>query len=226
MDRFNRTWSDLFGGEPPDLTWRDIIDQVIRKNDLEGSAAAVKILATRGDLTGKRYKGTLVVAARPYVHRPAVMKTTGLKLATYPHSRATPLADHKTLNYLYYHQAGMWAKNQGADEAIILNPDRSLSETNTANLLVIAGQTAIRPRSTHVLPGIMQVEICRRLTHLGFTIVDRDMYPEQLFEADAVLVTNALMGAVPVLMVDGRDVNTDPTLSAALNRDLFSVEGR
>jgi para-aminobenzoate synthetase component 1 len=225
LNRFKRTWSDLFGGEAPDLTWRDIIAQVICKNDLQASVAAVKILATRGDLTGKRCNGTLAVTARPYVHRLAAMKAAGLKLATYPHPRATPLADHKTFNYLYYHQAGVWANSQGANEAVILNPDRSLSETNTANLLVIAGQTAIRPRSTHVLPGVMQVEICRRLSDLGFTIVDRDLYPEQLFEADAVLVTNALMGAVPVLMVDGREVNTEPTLNAALNRDLFSVKG-
>ena len=225
VDRFNRTWSALFGGDPPDLTWKDIIAQVIRKNDLKGTVAAVKILATRGDQTGERFNGSLVVNARPYIHRLAAMKATGLRLATYPHPRSTPLSDHKTLNYLYYHRAGGWAKGQGADEAVILNPDRSLSETNTANLLVVAGQTAIRPRSTHVLPGIMQAEICRRLIRLGYSIVDRDVFQEQLFEADAVFATNALMGAVPIIQLDGRAVNDDPTLSASLNRDLFPVEG-
>ena len=226
VDRFNRTWSVLFDGAPPELTWRDIITQVIHKNDLQDSVAAVKILATRGDQNDKRFHGTLAVTARPYVHRLASRKAAGLKLATYPHPRSTPLADHKTLNYLYYYRAGVWANDQGADEALILNPDRSVSETNTANLLLIAGRTAIRPCSAHVLPGVMLAEICRRLTGLGFTIVDRDAYPEQLVEADAVFVTNALMGAVPVLMVDGRTVNSDPALSAALNRHLFSVEGR
>jgi para-aminobenzoate synthetase component 1 len=225
VDRFNRTWSALFDGDPPDLTWRDIIVQVIRQNALQDAVAAVKILATRGDPTDKRFNGTLVVTARPYTHRLATKKAAGLKLATYPHPRSTPLADHKTLNYLYYQRAGVWANDQGADEALILNPDRSVSETNTANLLLIMGRTAIRPYSAHVLPGVMLAEICRRLTDLGFTIVVRDVYPEQLVEADAAFVTNALMGAVPVLMLDGRTVNADPALSAALNRHLFSVEG-
>ena len=41
----------------------------------------------------------------------------GLRLRAYPHRRETPLAGHKTLNYLYYKQAGEWAKRNGADEA-------------------------------------------------------------------------------------------------------------
>ena len=73
------------------------------------------------------------------------MGATGLKLATYPHPRMTPLADHKTLNYLYYYQAGVWAREQGADEAVILNPDGTISETNTANITGCFGQDGDPP---------------------------------------------------------------------------------
>ena len=77
----------------------------------------------------------------------------GLCLGTYPHPRQTPLAAHKTLNYLYYLQAGQWSRQNGFHEALILNPDGTVSETNTANLLLIFGREVIRPQSPAVQNG-------------------------------------------------------------------------
>ncbi len=225
LDRFNRTWSALFPGPPPDLTWGEIIGRVIEKNRLSGSTAAVKILATRGDGSTSRPCGTLLVTARAYIPRLAALGVTGLNLATYPHPRTTPLAGHKTLNYLYYHQAGVWAMDQGADEAVVLNPDGTVSETNTTNLLVLSDRrTVIRPRSSFVLPGVMQDAICQRLTRLGLSIVDHEIHPKDLFNADAVLLTNALMGVVPALSLNGRPMNFDQKLIDALSSDLFEPE--
>ncbi len=221
LDRFNRTWAALFGVMPPDLTWRDIIAQVLEKNSLGDATAAVKILATRGDERRARYNGTLLVTARSYTHRLSALGSTGLKLATYPHPRMTPLADHKTLNYLYYHQAGFWAREQGADEAVILNPDGTISETNTANILVVSGKTVIRPRSSHVLPGVMQDAVCRHLHALGFSIKDYPIHADAVLDAHMVLLTNALMGAVPALSLDGQLLKIDKSLMVGLNRDLF-----
>jgi para-aminobenzoate synthetase component 1 len=136
----------------------------------------------------------------------------------------SPLADHKTLNYLYYHQAGDWARARGADEAVILNPDGSVSETNTAGILVVSGKTVIRPRSPHVLPSVMQDEICTRFINLEFTAIEREMQPDDLLNADTVLLTNALMGAVPALSLDGRRLKVNTILVTALNRHLFQPE--
>ena len=222
LNRFNRTWAALFGGEPPDLTWKAIVAQVIEKNGLGDASAAIKILATRGDESRSRCNGTLLVTARPYIHRLTALGATGLKLATCPHRRMSPLADHKTLNYLYYHQAGIWAREQGADEAVVLNPDGTISETNTANILVVSGKTVTRPRSSHVLPGVMQAAVCRRFHMLGFSIKDRPIHPDTVLDDDMVLLTNALMGAVPALSIDNRPLKCDNSLAAALNSNLFN----
>ena len=221
LDRFNRTWAALFSDTPPDLTWGDIIAQVVEKNSLGDATAAVKILATRGDESRSRYNGTLLVTARSYTHRLTAIGATGLKLATYPYPRMTPLADHKTLNYLYYHQAGAWAREQGANEAVILNPDGTISETNTANILLVSGNKVIRLLSPHVLPGVMQDAVCQRLHALGFSIMDRQIRPDAVLDADMVLLTNALMGAVPALRLDNRSLKFDPSLIAALNKGLL-----
>lgn len=221
VERFNRSWEALFGTTPPDVTWEDVAAQVVETNGLEDAVAAVKILATRGEEGAHGFNNTLLVSARPYIHRLEVLGAKGLRLATFPHPRMTPLADHKSLNYLYYHQAGAWARKKDADEAVILNPDGSVSETNTANLLVVSGRTVTRPASPHVLPGVMQAEACRCLEALGFAIVEASVRPVELLDADAVLLTNALMGAVPALSLDGRPLKLHQTLIELLNGAFF-----
>ncbi len=168
--RFNKTWEYLFEDAPPDITWDKVIDQMIARNMLENETAAVKLIAARGSRDIRPYDYTLSVLAKPYVHRLENKEHAGITLITYPYPRQTPLADFKTFNYLYYYRAGKWAASQGADEALILNPDNSLSETNTANLLLIKGKTAILPVSPHVLPGTMQQAICKILGQWGYAI--------------------------------------------------------
>ncbi|MBW2010457.1 MAG: aminodeoxychorismate synthase component I [Deltaproteobacteria bacterium] len=200
--RFYKTWNHLFSQEIPDLTWDKIINQVIIQNKLTKETAAVKILATKGDRISPPFNHTLLVTARPYTHRLEEKNEQGLHLLTYPNPRLSPLADYKTLNYLYYFLAGKWAKFQGADEALIMNPDNTVSETNTANILLIKDKTVIRPVSTHVLPGIMEGAVCELLIQWGYRIENNPLLPEELYSADQVFITNSLIGAVPILSID------------------------
>ncbi len=221
IDRFYQTWKHLFAEEPPDLTWHDIINQVVEKNGLRNTIAAVKIMVTRGDRQDPPYNHALVVTARPYTHRLTDKQEPGLNLATYPHARQTPLADHKTLNYLYYFLAGRWAMAQNADEALILNPDNTVSETNTANILLIKDKTVIRPASLHVLPGIMETVVCKLLSVWDYKVEQRIVKPEDLFTADEIMVTNALIGAVPVLSLDDHKLPQPSNLWQKINKEIL-----
>ncbi|MDA8402685.1 MAG: aminodeoxychorismate synthase component I [Desulfobacteraceae bacterium] len=205
--RFDVAWDALFQSPAPDLTWKELIHQVIDRNNLQNIIAAVKIMAFHGDRTEPPFHHNLIVTARKYTPRPAIVKNFGLSLATYPHPRQTPLSDYKTLNYLYYYLAGKWAADNGADEALILNPDGSVSETNTANILMVDGQSVIRPESPHVLPGVMEKQVLRYLKKTGYAVHTRKMMPAELFLADVVLVTNSLMGVVPMLGLGGKKLS-------------------
>ncbi len=206
IERFYNTWKQLFDEPLPDLSWEEIISQVLCKNHLQDKVAAVKIIAAKGDREKPPHNNILAVMARPYIHRLEGKAEKGLNIASYPHPRQTPLADHKTLNYLYYYLAGKWAAKQGADEALILNPDGSISETNTANILLIRDKIAFVPTSPHVLPGIAQNVLIRSLSDQGYEIRHCRIMPEELFAADRVIVTNSLMGEVPVLSLDGKAI--------------------
>jgi para-aminobenzoate synthetase component 1 len=221
MARFAETWRVLMPGEPPDLTWNEIVRSLIKRNGLDDRVAAVKIMAVKGDREAAPYKHSLVVMARPYTHRLENRPLAGLRLGVYPQPRQTPLAAHKTLNYLYYLQAGQWAKANDYDEALILNPDGSVSETNTANLLLVRAHLVIRPVSAHVLPGVMSQVVCQYLVEKGWQLEDRRIFPEDLFAGGEVLLTNSLMGAVPVLELAGKPCPPPSDLWRRINGDLL-----
>ncbi|MEE4357663.1 MAG: aminodeoxychorismate synthase component I [Desulfococcaceae bacterium] len=209
IQRFSRTWKHFLSGEPPDLSWARIIRQVLTENGLADQTAAVKITVAKGDRELPPANHRIIVSARPYTHRLAEKKKKGLSLISYPHPRQSPLADFKTLNYLYYLRAGEWAVSQGADEALIFNPDGSISESNTANILLLTGDhTLLLPVSPHVLPGIMEKEVCERFSRKGWQTVRKPLRTEDIHRADQVLLTNSLMGAVPVIALDGEAVGT------------------
>ncbi len=88
---------------------------------------------------------SLTVTAEPYTHRLVAFGVPALNLATYPEPRQTPLAAHKTLSYIYYIQAGAWATGARYHEALILNPDGTVSEGNSSGLVVIKGLDVVRP---------------------------------------------------------------------------------
>jgi para-aminobenzoate synthetase component 1 len=221
LNRFYNAWQRFFNLTPPDLTWQDIFLHLIRCNGLENQTAAVKLMATFGTPDTGRLHPTLIALARPYVHRLQDLNRSGLYLATYPEARQTPLADYKTMNYLYYFLAGKWARENGADEALVLNPDGNISETNTANIFLIKDKTVYRPASAHVLPGIMETEVLKLLENWDYRIEKRAMPSASLFTAEQVILTNALMGAVPVEKVDGRQTAKPNDLCERINRKLL-----
>jgi len=223
LARLRRSWEQCFAGPFPDLTWPDVIAQVIAKNGLTGATAAVKILAAAGK-PGQVDCGTLLVTARKYVHRLEASKRKGLRLAVFPHPRQSHLADHKTMNYMSQRLAAQWAQSQGADEALILNADGSVSETNTANVLCRINGKFARPLSEHALPGTMEQAVCDLLARWGSPVERRRITVTELENADRVFVTNALLGAVPVTAIGEVTLADDDGLCTRINSEVFQQD--
>ncbi|MEZ4386265.1 MAG: aminodeoxychorismate synthase component I [Candidatus Krumholzibacteriia bacterium] len=210
--RLEASWRVLMPSEPPDLTWQDIIADVLAANGLAERPALVRVVATRGTREAPPWDHCLTVTAVPYTHRLVAFGVDALRLATYPEPRQNPLAAHKTLSYIYYTQAGAWARAQGCHEALILNPDGSVSEGNSCGILVVRGRTVTRPESPAALPSVMAAAVCRQLAAWGYAVEVAPVRPAELATADLVMATSGMMGAVPVGSVDGRACRTDSDL--------------
>ncbi|WP_437609967.1 aminodeoxychorismate synthase component I [Sorangium sp. So ce834] len=221
LQRFELAWREFFQSAPPDVTWADVIAQLIQRNGLSSAVAVVKLVAAAGKPGGARPSPVLFASAKAYSPRPVLSSRPGLSLRVYPHCRHTHLAGHKTLNYMYYKLAGDWAKRHGGDEALILNADRSVSETNTASVCCVFGDTACFPTSAHALPGTMAAEVRRLLPQWGFAVEDRRLTVEDLMAADHVFLTNSLMGAVPAVSLHDAKLGYDAALCDKINGAVF-----
>lgn len=224
LQRLQHSWTRLSRTPFPDLSFDEIMARTIFANQLEQSTAAVKILISKGKRDKPPLDHTLLVSARPYRHRLAGLDRSGFLLKTYPHPRHTFLAEHKTCNYLFYVLAKEWAAEQGVDEALILNPDGSWSETNTANLLIVRGKTVVIPASAHVLPGIMQEQVRRNLSRRGYRCESGKVFTEDLGSEDRVLVSNSLLGAVGVSRIDDRAFADCSQLAGDINQELLCFD--
>ncbi|MDT8378492.1 MAG: aminodeoxychorismate synthase component I [Desulfotignum sp.] len=195
IQRMNRSWQKLFKTAAPDITWDRVITFLIRENHFGTRDAAVKII-----LASPGFSAAFI---RPYRHRLEVLGKGGLDLVTFPFPRHSFLAGHKTLNYLYYDQAGHYAGENQGDEALILNPDQTVSETHTCNIMILEGRRIILPASDHVLPGVTQAAAIGELEKQGYVTYHHPLSVPDLMSCANIILTNALMGAVPVNHVDG-----------------------
>ncbi|MFO8033091.1 MAG: aminotransferase class IV, partial [Desulfohalobiaceae bacterium] len=178
-------------------------------------------LAAQGKGRAALGQDQILVRAWAYKHRLLRLQKDGLDLLTHPEPRQISLADHKTLNHLFYHLAGEWARSKGADEALILNPDKSVSEANSANILCCLGERVLIPVSEHVLPGIMQTQALHLLQDMGFALHWQRLFIKDLLQADCVLLTNSLIGVVQALCLDSKPLGLRPELVQGLNNQLL-----
>jgi para-aminobenzoate synthetase component 1 len=224
LTRFKKSWQVLYQYAFPDLSWEAMIKAVLEKNNLTTGVAAVKMMTAWAESDEPPYHPHLIITARPYTHRLTLLGRKGLHLGSYPHPRQSPLADHKTLNYLYYHQAGRWARANGYDEALILNPDGSISETNSANVAVICGKQLIVPTSPHVLPGVMMDLLQEAARQNGFEVLQQPLLREMLLTCDHAVVTNALMQVTPILSLDGQPLNFSEEMNQTAMRGWIKAD--
>lgn len=171
--------------------------------------ARVRLTVTAGEGTGR----PALKAAGP----PTVLVTVN-ELATPPNSyRAiyasgrrssrNPLADVKSMSYLSNLLAQQEAREQGADEALLLNEYGLIAEGATSNLFAVRdGEVATPPRSTGLLPGVTRRVVIDLARAAGLRCQEGDLSPEELHEAEEAFLTNSIVEIVPLVDVAGRRI--------------------
>lgn len=181
--------------------WSERISLLLEKNGLTDIVAHVKVLVTRGPFLleiglPEGIHPTTVVYARKYEPLPELKYENGIALEIYPHARHSFIAEHKSLNYLFYLSAREWAKDQGGDEAIILNSDGTISEGATTNVIYVKDGVIYRPSSPYRLCGTMENEVIALLEGHGRNVGSMPTTPSILLDADEVFLTNSLLTAI------------------------------
>ncbi len=219
LKRLNRGLRELFNQDPVDINFKDVISTVIEKNNLGSSLAAVKIILAENENQGE-FPFSAMVSAGKYTPRLDLLKKNGLDLIRYPYPRQIITADHKSLNYLYYYLAGIFAKQNNKDEALILNPDMTISETNTCSIMIIKKDTVIIPESEHVLKGVTIAAVMDLLKKKGYEIRYEKIFFHDFIKFSNIILLNALMGAVPVTSIENHKIRYSKKLLEMINGNI------
>ncbi|HTM99809.1 MAG TPA: aminotransferase class IV, partial [Pedobacter sp.] len=102
---------------------------------------------------------------------------------------------YKTSNALLYVMAGLYQKQHRLDEAIILNQNGFLCESTSSNVFVVYDNQIYTPAlSEGCVAGVMRSVILKIAKMNDIQVIEAQISPEILKQADEVFVTNASSG--------------------------------
>lgn len=131
------------------------------------------------------------------------------------------LSNFKTSSSLLYVMAGLFKKQHKLDEAILLNQQGFICESISSNIFVVYDKQIYTPAlSEGCVSGVMRKVVMQLAKVNGISIVEAQLNPEVLRQADEVFITNAL-GGIRWVMGYGRKRyfnEVAKNLSALLNQ--------
>jgi len=120
------------------------------------------------------------------------------------------------------------ANHAGVDDAVMLDLDGFVAETNATNIFMIKNGVVITPYPKACLPGITRgliIEICK---NNNIPIVEQDISVTELYNADEVFTTGTMGELAKVNEIDKRMIENKGGVLAQLQslfRKLTEVEG-
>ncbi len=201
---------------PKDKDLKDAITKTLTANGL--TEAAVRLTISRGVpkrrglLPEPEPNPSMVIHAEPFTGYPAELYDRGARavISGIRRNEHSPLARVKSLNYLDNVLARREAEARGVDDALLLNTAGDLACASAANLFLLLHGALVTPSvASGALPGTVRELVTAELAPpIGLKVVERVVRPEELRAAHEVFLTNALMGIVPLTVVDTLPIGT------------------
>jgi branched-chain amino acid aminotransferase group I len=150
---------------------------------------------------------TLVVLAewKPPVSGSGV-SARGLRLITSVVRRNAPQCLPSRIhhaNLLNNILARLEAEAAGADDAIMLDIEGFVAETNSMNLFLVQGGRLITPTAEHCLPGITRAAVLALAPRIDLPAEERRTTRDEFRGADEVFCSGTMGELAPVVEIDG-----------------------
>lgn len=163
-----------------------------KKNQCE-ALARIRLAVFRDEDNQASYSIEAIGLDRTYTQYNA----EGYKIGIYPFARkpVDAFSNLKTSNHLAYVMAGKYADEQGWDDAIVLNTDNHICDSSRANIFLVKGYDVYTPALNQgCVSGVMRRHVIDILESHQYHLHQHYITEEDLFEADEVFLTNALIG--------------------------------
>jgi len=186
--------------------------ETLKKNNLKD--AYIRLVVTRGigDLgldPRKCPKPTVVIITEPMLqlHSAEVRKRGVSTVIVWVRRDPVDATTHeiKSLNYLNSVLGKIEANFAGADEAICLNRTGFVCEGVGENIFMVKmGKIFTPPIPSGALDGITRNVIMRLAEKLGYKVIEKNVTPNELFNADEVFFTGTAAEVTPIRKINER----------------------
>ncbi|RZJ48604.1 aminotransferase class IV [Pedobacter sp. Leaf250] len=150
-----------------------------------------------GVYTPEINKAGYVLEGIPLISNQYELNSKGLIIDVYDEitKPINKLSNYKTSNALPYVMAGIFKSQNRLDEAMILNQNGFLCESISANVFVVYNNQIYTPALTEgCIGGVMRSAIMQLCKMNDLTLIEAQINPEILKEAEEVFITNATQG--------------------------------
>ncbi len=155
-----------------------------------------------------QYGPTLIVLAE---WKEPIYNSDGIRLITSSIRRNTPSCLDSKIhhnNLINNILAKVEANFAGVDDAVMLDVNGFVSETNATNIFLVKKGVLITPHADACLPGITRALVLRVAKDNGIPTLERNVSRTELHIADEVFTTGSMGELSPVLEIDGRIIGT------------------
>jgi branched-chain amino acid aminotransferase len=192
----------------------DEITTLIKKNRHE-NAARVRLTVFRGD--GGLYDPqnqipNYAIQSWQLAGAKEALNSNGLVAGIYADTKKSCdlLSNVKHNNFLPYALAALKAKKEKWNDAIVLNMYGRICETTIANIFLIKENIIFTPAlGEGCIAGVMRKKIIQEATNCHWSVVEKEITSNDLFNADEVFFTNCIQTIKWVKCIDAKEyVNT------------------
>lgn len=179
---------------------RSKVEELLRKNNMLGRSARVRFIVYRsggGLYSPETNKSAFTLQVSPIEPSHSDGKKVGLIIGLYEEFKKpySDLSHLKSLNAQVYVLAGIYNKRHRFDEVLLLNQDGNLCESLVSNIFIYYQKTLYTPAlSEGCVAGVMRRVVMELAAQEGIPVVEAQINPGILNEADEIFCTNAIKG--------------------------------
>lgn len=167
-----------------------LIKELCKKNDCLDSAR-VRFTAYRNQQGDAEF----IIEASPLDNKVNQWNDLGLVIDIYPFARknADAFSNLKTANFLPYVLAELFAKENGIDDALVLNAFSNIADSSKANIFLAKKKDIFTPAIHQgCISGVMRRFLMDELKANGYRLRQQEISEQQLLDADEVFLTNSI----------------------------------
>ena len=213
LDRLERSARALYFAEiPPREKIVDEIKRTLTANKMR-DGVHIRLTLTRGvkitsgmDPRLNQSGPTLIILAE---HKAPVYSKDGLKLITSSVRRPSPeILDPRIhhANLLNSILAKIEANNAGADDALMLDTQGFIAETNATNVFIVRKGDLATSRVVACPEGITRATVIEIAAAEKIRCVETDLSPVDVYSADEMFCTGTMGELAGVVKIDNRDI--------------------